>query len=774
MSGPVLTVLAESSIRALALALAGGIAALFLRRTGAHVRHALWLVVACGMLALPVLSVVVRRLPVTGGVWKAAAPGRLTIELLPPSNEQVAKPVPPSWRPDWRSALWDVYLLAAAVAAARLLNGARRLRRLCSASRPEYVEMLDELAPPVGIEPAFVEIRSSPEVAVPFTAGVVRPVILLPESWREWPREKLAAVLVHELAHIARRDWLAARVAAANRCLFWFHPLAWWLERKLASLAEESADSTALAVIGDPRSYAGAILDFAFAMQGKRLRSMEATAMARTTKVGRRVERILAASHFRKATFRRGAVALIIAGALPLLYAAAALTPAPQTVTGEQIYPPVRVYTKAELTDETARQLEAALAQSPADPAARMKLISFYQQKGDLDSVRRHTWWLVENCPERIEAMMASAMVLQSASEDDKIRLGNLWSRPLEDPAALANASQTMMALGRLFDAEERLLGAHRAAPDRNIYASRLAYLYVSSILGVGYRDAFAGEWTLFTRKARSELETSPDAAVVGAAGEILLRQANSDWFDTAEKYLERARSLDSGNQRWIKALTFLTQLRNTPVRPVEAVTPDRVRVGGNAQQTKLIEQTRPVYPPLAKQARLQGLVRLSAIIGTDGTVKSLDLVSGHPLLAPAAIEAVRQWVYQPTLLNGKPVEVMTQIDVNFAFAEETAAKEAVSKGIEEGVTRPSLIRKVEPQFPEQLRHQGLTSTVVLRVVVTREGRIGDARVEKVAGAPEFGDAALQAVREWEFKPATKDGQPVDAAATIEVNFREK
>ena len=72
----------------------------------------------------------------------------------------------------------------------------------------------------------------------------------------------------------------------------------------------------------------------------------------------------------------------------------------------------------------------------------------------------------------------------------------------------------------------------------------------------------------------------------------------------------------------------------------------------------------------LAKQARIQGVVRLNAIIGKDGTIQNLTVATGHPLLVPAALEAVKQWVYRPTLLNGEAVEVVTQIDVNFTLSQ--------------------------------------------------------------------------------------------------------
>jgi protein TonB len=98
--------------------------------------------------------------------------------------------------------------------------------------------------------------------------------------------------------------------------------------------------------------------------------------------------------------------------------------------------------------------------------------------------------------------------------------------------------------------------------------------------------------------------------------------------------------------------------------------TPKQIRVGGNVQSAKLINQPKPAYPPLARQARIQGTVRFNAVIGRDGSIQNLTLVSGHPLLVPAATEAVRQWRYQPTLLNNEPVEVVTQIDVNFTLSQ--------------------------------------------------------------------------------------------------------
>lgn len=101
------------------------------------------------------------------------------------------------------------------------------------------------------------------------------------------------------------------------------------------------------------------------------------------------------------------------------------------------------------------------------------------------------------------------------------------------------------------------------------------------------------------------------------------------------------------------------------PAAPEVKTTP-RIRQGGTVQQAMLISQAKPIYPPLAIQAHIQGDVILHAIIDREGRVSELQVINGHPLLMQSALAAVRQWRYRPTLLNGDPVEVDTTITVSF------------------------------------------------------------------------------------------------------------
>jgi protein TonB len=116
----------------------------------------------------------------------------------------------------------------------------------------------------------------------------------------------------------------------------------------------------------------------------------------------------------------------------------------------------------------------------------------------------------------------------------------------------------------------------------------------------------------------------------------------------------------------------FLPHIDVAPpvVQPVAIEPPKRIVLPASVQEAKLIHKVLPVYPPLAKMTRVSGTVHLTGIIGTDGTIRDLHVESGPPLLIQTTLEAVRQWVYQPTLLSGKPVEVVTSINVTFTLIQ--------------------------------------------------------------------------------------------------------
>jgi GWxTD domain-containing protein len=190
-----------------------------------------------------------------------------------------------------------------------------------------------------------LRVRESERISVPMTVGQFQPTILLPTEWREWDSAKLQAVLTHEEAHIRRADWAIGVMARINCCVFWFHPLSWWLKRQLGLLAEEACDDDALTRIGDRQDYARVLLEIASAMKSAHGRFLgDAIFMAKETNVEKRMEQILDDTRTIPPAFaRRGWVALLLCS-LPVGYfvSAVQLAPAQTRTAAPVVQPPAK------------------------------------------------------------------------------------------------------------------------------------------------------------------------------------------------------------------------------------------------------------------------------------------------------------------------------------------------------------------------------------------------------------------------------------------------
>ncbi len=138
-----------------------------------------------------------------------------------------------------------------------------------------------------------------------------------------------------------------------------------------------------------------------------------------------------------------------------------------------------------------------------------------------------------------------------------------------------------------------------------------------------------------------------------------------------APKVVKVTTNIENGRLRTPSRIPAKVQMIKEDEAPPPVPTVQRVRVSPGVTKGLLIHRVEPSYPPLAQQARIHGDVVLTAIIDKEGNVQQLQLVSGHPLLAPAAIEAVKQWRYKPFLLNGQPLEVETTVTVSFRVHSE-------------------------------------------------------------------------------------------------------
>jgi len=318
--------------------------------------------------------------------------------------------------------------------------------------------------------------------------------------------------------------------------------------------------------------------------------------------------------------------------------------------------------------------LESRVLQNPEDIDARVQILQFYldtappaaYENPGRRSVRlQHILYLVERHPEAASSASKAAYVYRAngpyANVGDHEAVRDQWLAAVQGHPK--NNAVTLNAVRFLLvedpsDAEQVLRRAVDSDPENREIAANLGFQYAREILF----DA-----PDLATHATAELEQSSNAIVLAAAGTALPNMmghggsVNEKLFDLASELTDRARKLApddpdiQGPMPLIKY--FVTEA------PQPASTPSRIRVGENVQNANLIGKTQPQRPA---GTQLSGEVRFTAIIGRDGTIQHLELISGHPLLAQPAMQAVKTWLYKPTLLNGAPVEVVTTITVSF------------------------------------------------------------------------------------------------------------
>jgi TonB family protein len=197
-----------------------------------------------------------------------------------------------------------------------------------------------------------------------------------------------------------------------------------------------------------------------------------------------------------------------------------------------------------------------------------------------------------------------------------------------------------------------------------------------------------------------------------------------------------------------------------------------------DSKQLETIKTQQPPYPDEAREQKLQGQVVVRAFVSETGDVEKVEEVSGDPMLAKAAIDAVKNWKFKPFIRNGKPVKASTKLSFNFAFSENinkenvpTDQPASVKRvRVSEGVSGGLLIHRVTPAYPPEARQARIQGTVLLRAIISKKGKITDLHV--ISGPEELVQAATSAVQQWRYRPYLLKGEPVEVDTEIQVNFQ--
>ena len=361
-------------------------AAWALRGSSASTRHALWALALSSLLALPVLSATVPRLGLPLLPLPEPEPSQ-ALRLLPPESApgafDAASEAPParSW---WDRALL-VWLAGVSLGLTQLAAGTvfatiavRRARRVTS---PEWSALLQETAAVIGVG-RRVGLRVSGAVGVPMVWGYRSPVVLLPPEAMDWPDDRRRAVLLHELAHVARRDCLTQTLAYAVRALYWPHPLVWWAVASLRREGERACDDRVLQAGMPASTYAGHLLDAARDLVRPARRFLTASAGAERTRLGDRVVALLDEHMDRRPPTRRANALLGAATLLAITVLAAA---EPVAATAAPGSPPSQAPSDAELSDWIAHEPFGCLIEgryteidATIDPASEVEEARLY------------------------------------------------------------------------------------------------------------------------------------------------------------------------------------------------------------------------------------------------------------------------------------------------------------------------------------------------------------------------------------------------------------
>ncbi len=753
-----------------------------LRVSAPVIRHAFWrtVLVACLVLPLvqpwhsPTVDESVQSLEAAVPTASSGLAGQASAGVGLPFVARVFRHV----RANWASYVGVVLASGVALRLAWLVIGILRLQRLRRAGEPVMTGGgYQELA---ALIEAGAEIRRVERLGQPVTFGVLKPAVLLPASFSVLPAGIQRAVLAHELWHVRRRDWAWVLLEEAIRAAFWFNPVMWWLISRVQSSREEVVDQLTVQLTNARKVYLEALVAFA-----DQPTLFPATPFARRRHL---FHRMLLISREAVMSSRRIVVSSIAMVAVLLatgLYASSALPlkamPTSSVSAAEQSPPRDRRPGQAGPESARERELKKAIEANPSSSDLYFQLAGMQESRGATSDAEGTMLALKRALPNDPKVPVAIAGFYLRSGQFDRA-VGTLEDAAAANPSNVDGQQvlatfywekvfkdQTLSAADKLRYIESGVAATDRALTYRQDYVEALVYK------------------NLFLR-IKASLE--PDAA----SRQALLTEA--DALRNRATELNAARARQAGQA----GMVFEPGPGQPPPPPppppppglVDGLAP--VRVGGNIKPPVKTRDVKPVYPADAKAAGVQGVVILEVTIDTTGNISSGRVLRGQPMLDQAALDAVNQWQFQPTMLNNVYVPVIMTVTVNFTLKPDTAPQAQQGQivyapgqppppppppaqfvdgqapvRVGGNIKPPKKIRDVKPFYPPQAMADGVQGVIILEATIDSIGNVVKARVLK--SLPALDEAAVEAVNQWQFEPTMVNGVAVPVIMTVTVNF---
>jgi len=631
-----------------------------------RVRYAAWTALLWIAGLLPLLQpwdVTTTIVVATQALTSAGVPGAVAAAIdVPPLRSGAAA----AWNP--------VVVLLLAGTTCRLLWLLAGVIRLRGIARRAGSDLTDGIALQAAIQ-TQADIRYSGDLAQPATCGFRRPIILLPLTLRSLNPSVRRAVLAHELVHVKRRDWTALMVEELLRAALWFNPAVWWLVDRVHLSREEVVDAEALKFVDGRRSYVRALLAFADAPA-----IVAAPAFARRRHLFSRIQRLCEES--RMSPYRLLVASCLVAAAAGSsgVYAVSAFP----ILSGDDVLvapaaPP------ADARPDGPRPVNAAIPQDPPPPPPARTAV--YVRDKRLPRLIRDV--KPYYTAEAMRAGIEGTVVLEATIGADGLVSDAVVIRgiPMLDESALAAVRQWVfeppVEAPVVAPIEMRFTlrkGDSTLQPPPPPTRDRGQTQRPPSAVSVRATPAVLREVTpVYPPEAMSAgIEGSVEVEMmIGAEGKVthvrVLRSDNPVFDEpalTAARQWLFAKPTEGSVVRTVE-LFFTLASHSSAGRPLShpnlfEIEPDAVRVGSNIRTPVKLRDVRPEYPPIARSAGVRGMVIVEVLIGRDGRVADARILRSIPLLDQAAVDAVRQWEFRPTLMNGTPVPVIMTVTVNF------------------------------------------------------------------------------------------------------------
>jgi len=651
---PLVDAVASALIRFLATGTAiGAVAALalaVLRRRSATLRYSVACLGLAVMLAAPIISVV-RTLTTADRVAPdvVSARARVVEPVVVSTSVTAASGASPIVPGAWLSGVFFVWLAGVSVLTIRLCRSWQRARYLRRAAHTfiggAWHDRLRELSERLGVRPGW-KFAESMLIDVPGVIGVLHPVIVVPSgALARLSAAQLEAILAHELAHVRRADYLVNACQCVAEVLLFFHPLVWWLSNRIRIEREFCCDDVVIAAEIDRVDYASALASLEF----DRSRAVAALG-AGDGDLLTRIRRVLGPDLDLQPQFAGGAVMSAITAAVLLVMSTQLLGTSDPTSVPLPAVPGV-IERAPQPATRTART-SAASASAAVTPA-------------------RHT----RTAAQAPAQPARGAIAAQAIDAQGGVIPGVTFT--VTSPAgpgartAITDARGTIRiddVVPGLYEMKAELAGFRTMRSSVAVKAGETVNLVVRMALGSVSESVVVRPGTQV-----GGVSGGVPAGVVGgvantgaAAGATATREQASGYFEAAKRYYEQGRLVEAESMT-AQALEMLrAQISQTQLANALPPSNGPIRVGGDIREPKKIRDVKPAYPPEALAAGVSGVVMLEATIGKDGSVTDARILRSIAGLNEAALSAVREWRYTPTLLNGQPVEVIMTVTVNF------------------------------------------------------------------------------------------------------------